>query len=226
MSFTYYLYISDSKVDLLWDQIEPGTAGRRATEWSAALPGVGLRRSVENAGPVRTARLERVLRYLDKYGDMGTVDDPGQFFRGMLPMQWGPVTTSSGRGLVYFGGRTDRVIVGLGGSSRHVIGAAAAADEERQLAGSQLPRLLDGLAPEQTRPKAAVADDPLEQLDHQDRLALELVHQANAQLRGPAQNLEFVAKRLLVGPSPYPDRDGRDDMTVLLGSPLYVAQID
>jgi hypothetical protein len=39
---------------------------------------------------------------------------------------------------------------------------------------------------------------------------------------GPAQNVEFVAKRLLHGPSPVPG----DDRSVLLGSPVYVALFD
>jgi hypothetical protein len=47
------------------------------------------------------------------------------------------------------------------------------------------------------------------------------VHRANEAMPGPDQNLEFVAKRLLHGPSP--TSPGVD---VLLGSPLYVALVD
>ncbi|MBE1537035.1 hypothetical protein H4W34_006868 [Actinomadura algeriensis] len=50
--------------------------------------------------------------------------------------------------------------------------------------------------------------------------------QANARLRGPVQLMEFVAKRLLCGPSPYPELDAGQERHVLLGSPLYVALVD
>lgn len=114
---------------------------------------VGAKRSVANPGPTRTERLDRVMRHLEDFGDLGTVDEPGQFFRGLLPMRWGP---------------------------------------------------------------AAPAED----------CALAAIHQTNTTLRGPAQNVEFVAKRLLHGPSPYPEVDPRPDMTVLVGTPLYVALAD
>jgi hypothetical protein len=38
--------------------------------------------------------------------------------------------------------------------------------------------------------------------------------------------VEFVARRMLSGPSPYPELDGRPDVQVLLGSPLFVALAD
>lgn len=218
MSLRYYVYISDAKVDMLLAQIDPGFARTRSAEVSVSLPGVGAKRAVGGTAPDRVSRLERVMRYLHDHGDMGTVDEPGQFFWGLLPMQWGSVPTTEDPSPVYFGGRTKRTIVCLGGSSTHVLGAAATGHDQ---AHSQLPALLSGLV----TPGDAGEDVPVS-LDHADHAALAAVHQANARLRGPAQNLEFVAKRLLAGPSPYPEIDGRDDMTVLLGSPLYVALAD
>ncbi|WP_416351752.1 DUF7019 family protein [Streptomyces rochei] len=47
------------------------------------------------------------------------------------------------------------------------------------------------------------------------------VERAVARLRWPAQNVEFVAKRLLHGESP----DGTGT-SVLLGTPLYAAVVD
>jgi hypothetical protein len=204
VSFRYYLYISDTKVDMLLAQIDSGFTRKRSTEVSLSLKVVGARRSVESAGSDRVARLERVVRYLEEHGDLGTVDEPGQFFWGLLPMQWGPITTT-------------------GGAGSHVLGSTAAISQEQVLAPSILPVLLDGLA---SQAADESIEDAAEPFDRADRTALASVHQANARLRGPAQNVEFIAKRLLDGPSPYPELDGRDGMTVLLGSPLYVAQVD
>lgn len=237
VSFRYYLYISDSKVEMLLAQIDPGSTRRRTAELSLGLRGLGAKRTVESTGGEREERLERVERYLRDHGDLGTLDEPGQFFWGLLPMQWGHVVTGAGASAVYFAGRDERTIVGLGGSVGHVLGAAEQPGQN-VLSPSLLPGLLDALdADENTgendgenvrentgenavdRPAAA---DP----DAADRSALSAVHRANSRLRGPTQNVEFIAKRLLSGPSPYPELDGRPGMTVLLGSPLYIAQVD
>ena len=51
-------------------------------------------------------------------------------------------------------------------------------------------------------------------------------HLAHRQLRGAEQTLEFVAKRLTYGPSPYPELDTREGMNVPVGSPIFVAMCD
>lgn len=228
MSFRYYLYISDAKVDMLLSQIDPGYHRKRATEFSVNLTFVGAKRSVDSPAADEVARLERVTRYLDDHADVGSVDAPGQFFRGLLPMQWGIVPTTGGLPLVYFGGRTEDTIVGLGGSAVHVIGSSPAAEPAPPaLASSTMPALLAGLVDAGgADPVPRVVHDGTVGPDAADAEALASVHRAGTRLRGPAQNVEFLAKRLLSGPSPYPELDGRPGMTVLLGSPLYVALVD
>lgn len=215
MSFRYYLYISDAKIDMLLAQIDPSARYKRTSEVALGVGALKAKGAVE-ATSDQVGRLERVVRHLNEHGDVGTVDEPGQFFWGILPMQWGPIADESGSSLVYFGGRDERTVVGLGGSAGHVIGAAQG--EERPPSPSLLPVLLDALDDQ--------AADPGHDFDQADQAALGSVHRANSRLRGPVQNVEFLAKRLLSGPSPYPELDGRDDMTVLLGSPLYVAAVD
>jgi hypothetical protein len=189
----YYLYISDSKVDMLLQQVASAFAV-----------------------PDRVARLERVVRHLDNFGDVGSIQDPGHYVRGRLPMRWGPPDPAR-TSWVYFGGSTDRTVVGLGGATGHVIGASAPAAAElgEVFAPSSLPGLLAGLAAALTVDGNAMPSN-----------ALASVYLANRQLRGAEQNVEFLAKRLLHGPSPYPELDANDGMTVLLGSPLFVALAD
>ncbi|MFY1689468.1 DUF7019 family protein [Plantactinospora sp. WMMB782] len=216
MSFRYYLYVSDSKVDMLLAQMDPAFTRKHTTELSLNLTVLsGKRASEAPVGGERTAQLDRVVRYLEDHGDLGTVDEPGQFFWGLLPLRWGPFPTEPT--LVYFGGTTERTVVGLGGSSSHVLGAAAAA--EPTIPRSLTPSLLAGL---RTDPQVGVLAEAIRQEDDaRERDALAAVHRANEVMPGPQQNLEFVAKRLLHGPSP--TTDGR---YVLLGTPLYVALVD
>jgi hypothetical protein len=224
VSFRYYLYISDSKVDMLLPQIDPTFPRKHTSELSLSFLKIfGARRSTESsAGTERIARLERVVRHLHDHGNLGSADEPGQFFWGLLPMQWGPF--DSHPSLVYFGGRTEHTIVGLGGSCHHMLGSAVDPTPGHVSTTSLLPSLLDGLAthPEIKDVFGAMGDGP----EEAERAALQVVHCANADLRGPAQNVEFVAKRLLHGPSPYPEGDPHGDISVLLGSPLYVASVD
>lgn len=216
LSFRYYLYISDSKVDMLLAQMDPAFTRKRTTEVSLNLTVLGGKRASEAlAGGERTARLQRVVRYLEEHGDLGTVEEPGQFFWGLMPLRWGPFPTEPT--LAYFGGATGRTVVGLGGSGAHFLGAAPAAGDA--IPRSLTPSLLAGL---RTDPEIGALAEAIKQGDdgqHSD--ALTAVHRANEAMPGPDQNLEFVAKRLLHGPSP--TSPGVD---VLLGSPLYVALVD
>lgn len=216
MSLRYYVYISDAKVDMLLPQVDAGFSRRRTTEVGFGLKFVNARRSVEAVASDRVARLERVVRHLDDFGDVGTVDEPGQYFRGRLPMHWGPLSPG-GTPLVYFGGHAERTIVGLGGARAHVLGtpASASAEQDQAFAPSTMPGMLAGLAAVGTPGEEAVPPG-----------ALASVHLANRVLRGTGQEVEFLAKRLLHGPSPYPELDARDGVTVLLGGPLFVALAD
>jgi hypothetical protein len=214
VSFRYYLYISDSKIDMLLGQIDPALMRKRVSELSVDLKVFGARRGVESpAGAERIARLERVARHLQDHGDLGSVDEPGQFFWGLLPMQWGHTIRTR---LVYFGGQTDRTILALGGSIQHVVGASPAGAGPLSLPASLLPSLLAELAPDTTVPAGPLGGgyDP-------DVAAFRQVQSAHQRLRGPVENVEFIAKRLLHGPNP--DGDGR---SILLGSPLYIALAD
>lgn len=204
MSLRYYVYISDSKVEMMLPQIDPGFGRASESEVGFDLKLASAKRKV-GATSNRVARLERVVRYLDDFADVGTVDEPGQYFRGRMPMRWGPVMSS----LVYFGGATERTVVGLGGAAGHLHGEKGVADP---FAPSSLPGIVEGLR------GVLAADGATGQPE-----ALAAAHLAHRQLRGTEQHLEFVAKRLAYGPSPYPELDPYEGMNVLVGSPIFVA---
>ncbi|QOV38187.1 hypothetical protein IM697_07290 [Streptomyces ferrugineus] len=214
MAVRYYLYISDAKVDMLLSQIDPAYSRKRVTEFSVGVTMAGAKRTVEAADTDRVTRLERVVRHLEDHADLGTVDEPGQYVQGVMPMQWSALGDGAGD-TVYFGGRTERTVVGVGGSTGHVLGTIAGEPSQGMpLSASTPPVLLDRLA-------ALTEQDGIPDPD-----ALATVVKANAVLRGPTQTVEFVAKRMLYGPHPYPELSLQGDMAVLLASPLYVALVD
>ncbi|WP_255638840.1 SAVMC3_10250 family protein [Amycolatopsis sp. DSM 110486] len=201
---------------MLLPQIDPGFAAKRKSEVGVKLSVLSLKKTAEHGGNDRVGRLERVLRHLEEHGDIGSVDEPGQFFWGLLPVQWGRFPGADS--MVFAGGRLDDTVVALGGSGRHIFGAVPNVDPGP--AYSHLPPMLDGLASDlEDELLVEAAEQPsADPLDRADRAALTTVRQAVDRLTGPAQNVEFVAKRLLHGTL--------DGVPVLLGSPVYIALID
>lgn len=220
--FRYFVYVSDTKVDMLLAQISPDAKKKVATELKIDAKILSASRKSEvEVGANRYERLDAVVRFLDAYGDVGSVDEPGEFFRGSLLMRWGPYADSfipSGdEPLVYFGGSTERTIVGLGGSAKHVVGSGGDSNPHSH---SAMPYLLAYL---QAHVGSGDTPFPVHAPIGGADPALVATHLATIGMRGAEQQLHFVAKRLKFGPSPYPHRDPFPKMNVLLGTPVFVA---
>lgn len=229
MTPRYYLYISDSKVDMLLPQIRRRSGGKRTTEIDADIKVLAVKRTVESRDEGRIARLDRVVAYLRKHGELGTVDDPREYFQGRLPMRWGPFPGDGSSTLVLFGGETPRTLVGLGGSGRHLIGSLSNSAGGVGVSSSSMPSILDTLdAASEAEDVAIVAAAGVgrDARVREDRAGLVTVHRGVRRLPGPPQEIEFIAKRLLHGPSPFPESDPSKEMSVLLGSPIYAALVN
>jgi hypothetical protein len=205
----YYLYISDSKVNMLYAQSRPDR---------------------EAKNPDSIYKLDAVLAHLARAGLIGTIDEPKEYFAGTMPMRWGPCVfpglpekfNSTSSPLVYFGGYTFKTVVGLGGSASHVIGAVGSAKTGLH---SCLPGFILQLRQElgESLPAKSNSMD-----DNQG--ALMAVFTATMYAKGPWQELEFVAKRLAYGPLPsmwfpegFPEEKAYYKEKILVGTPLYVA---
>jgi len=120
----YYLYISDTKLDMLFEQINPGVLKRISAEVKVDLKLASLTlRGADNPGPTRTAKLQVVERFIEKHHRVGTIAQPGlEYFRGQMDMEWGWIGEDE-RG-VWFQGNDfdDWQYVGLGGSRYNVLG--------------------------------------------------------------------------------------------------------
>jgi len=209
----YYLYISNSKLEMLYQQVASSGKDKKSIEWGVDLKAFKfIRKSEEEGEPDRDDKLKIILRELDEAELVGTIDEPKEYVKGTLPIRWG-LFRDWGRPmeeppLVYFGGRTETTVFGFGGSSRHVVGnAGASATGSRSVTPSLVAHLLDGLGMSRQGWRVDRSGDD----DYDIYSAIEL---ATDHLKGPEQNLEFCAKTLL---------QGATGMKILLGSPLYVA---
>lgn len=160
------------------------------------------------------------MEALRKNQQIGTIDKPRDYFEGRIPMKWG-LYQDHGRPeaeppLVYFGGRTEQTIVGLGGSSRHTVGFhGASATGSRSVTPYLVAHLLDGLGIDQrgwcTHRK------------HDDQYdVFEAIVLANQYLKGITTELIFTAKTLMVGAARNYATNEKYMMPCILGSPLFV----
>ena len=220
----YYLYISTSKIEMLYPQIADDLKEKKASEWKIDLKFLSYSRKSENE-PTNTqqARLEAIVETLNAQEKIGTIKEPREYFRGCFKMRWG-IYADSGRPsdeapLVYFGGRTAETIFGLGGSSRHVIGFSGAGNTgSRSVTPYLIAHLLNGL---DIPTKGWQATGPRRDTEQN---TLQAIIVATQYLTGPDLQMDFVAKTLL-------HSRGRDflgssqQVNILLGTPLYVAEI-
>ena len=73
----YYLYISDAKVDMLLPQVPLDIKKRIATKFNLDLK--SLTSSEVHSPADRIARLEAVVSFVQKVGNIGTVDRPDEY---------------------------------------------------------------------------------------------------------------------------------------------------
>ena len=178
--------------------------------------------------PSREAKLNAVVEELEEQHLVGTLAEPKDYFKDIMAMRWGLYDDCESRpedepALVYFGGfdKTEPLIVGLGGSSRHVVGhEGAPSTYSRSYTHSLVKWLLSGVHDN------APQDFPERwDMKNEEHSVLSAVGIALHYLRPPTQNLEFFAKTLMTGQLHGLEHlTGVPSVRVILGTPLYVAQ--
>jgi uncharacterized protein DUF7019 len=198
----YYIYISDSKLDMLFHQVSTEIKEKIASEWKLDLKVFSVSRESETEIPAnRYARLQAVVDFISHYGDVGSVDEPGEYIRDTLLLKCGLYED-----IVYFGGATEDTVVGLAGSARHVIGNLGAS-EASVWPPSFYPYILKRLG----------------ERFNLDQDAMDAIFDASTVMGGSEQRFEFLAKRLACGPS---SRWKAENRKVLLATPIYVAMAE
>jgi len=248
----YYIYVSDSKIDMLYQQIPQSLRSQVKTEVKLDLKLISTTFSEKNNEDIfsKFEKLRIVNEYLEKQIGISEIDNNplGSYFKGSLSMGWGPLfpkgigvtditTGHDGRGnyalnlgkaeAVFFGGVSKKSIIGLVGSPYHLIGMMrdSRLDYDRS---SLLPYILRVLQMEE---KNHINEDfqwdskgaPFREEDIYDCVA----HGVERVRAWPIEKLEFVARKLLVGKPLDIKQTGRNfgaiSKRVIIGSPIYVA---
>ncbi len=224
----WYLYRSSAKLDMLYEQVvskKSTLSGSVALEVPFVKATLSRDRSDE---PSDEERLDIVERELRERGLVGTLQEPSEYFAGEITMRWGLFDDQGRRAddaspLVFFGGvdQADAIFVGLGGSSRHVIGYhGATSTHSRSTTHAIVKWMLAGLNG---------LDRPQQwgDLEGERQMVMSGVAIAVHNLRPPTQRMKFLAKTLLRG-----DILGHEHFTGVprasgvLGTPLYVSLVE
>jgi len=213
----YYLYISDSKVDMLLPQV-PGAlkqtiAAKLGFDIKILSGEIGTERKTHEN---RVARLTTVERHIISTQETGSIKSDCPWFSATAPARIACMEENTG--VVFFIIEKDDLALAMGGSAGHLIGSVEAQNFKSGF--SFTPRLL--------REFERVADRRPEFLvmppDFRTTVVwnkkewMKVVLDAVRRIDSPPQRISFLAKRLLSGT--------HDDKTIVLATPLYVALED
>jgi len=226
----FYLYQSRAKIDQLYRQIQ-APKKKTTVEWKVdAKIGSFMRKTERENEPNDEDKLRAVLRELESLQLLGALEDQKPYIKCIFPMRWGIYNDSSCRPdnegpLVYFSGMSDARLVGMGGSSCHIVGCYGLTSTASRSCTPALVHFLRTGLDTGEGPEPIWHESEREQLDE----TYEAMLIANYYLRGPVQNLDFVAKVLcretISGAGRWADGyNGHID--AILATPLYVAQVD
>jgi hypothetical protein len=238
----YFVYVSDTKVDMLFNQIPRDLRDRIAVELDISPINLGIKLAEKTpAEKNRFSKARLVARYCEENLGVGTIDAPQSYFKGRMPLKWGRYGSTSakergGRPLthtfvkeetVLFTGSTSHTVLAMGGSRRHLISSIGHSYTD---SFSDTESISELMIREELPPRS----DPYLDYDKIEAGILYAAFLAVQKQRGPEQRVEFLAKKLLFGPPSrlyYFDRNSKSRLipegtNVLLSSPIYVAYAD
>jgi len=218
----YYLYISDAKVNMLWEQIRNVSPSKKSIEIKLDVK-LFSSSFQEEFIPIngRIQKLQEVEKYIRKHSSVGTLDNPDDFIADTMDMQWNIDTQDLP--LVYMWGYRSLSLpplgVCLGGSAKHLI-SSNNDDENNTGTISNHPSLIPNLLRNFGRA-----------LQESNRLSNGWTEKMENEVRRnfllndvPKRRMEFLVKSLL--PAPYTISVMHGDFEAVrlyIGTPLYVA---
>src|SRR5713226_1503109 len=112
----YYLYVSDSKLSMLYDQMPEKTRSKLAAELKIDLKVVSATVKKGEAQQNQLSKLRVLSEYLNESEEVGSIEFPGKYFSGCVHMRWGiwgEDWSPPDERIVYFTGQSAGTTVGL-----------------------------------------------------------------------------------------------------------------
>jgi hypothetical protein len=151
------------------------------------------------------------VSYIRKFENLGTIDEPREYIEDSAAM-FSSLIEDGGEKMAYFSGTTGRTMIGLAGSSNHLIGASPAT----------APRGLHSLTASILMALEAAEGGAGQDVGTLGTIAIARLAR-HLRRRNTTERLSFMAKRLLVD---YIEAPSLPEAHIILATPLYVAKED
>lgn len=197
----FYLYVSQTKVDMLLSQIPKVGVQSIAAKLKIDLSILEV--EVEATIDSRLDRTRLVESYLQEHAWVGDLDDGAEYIAGTMPLSWGEI-----EGAVIFAGVRGGTGLALTGSTHSLIGVEERARKNGSLLAATYASVR-GLMHEATKAEGSGIVTDVTRLYDATRHAFEAL---------PTQKLEFLAKRFV--------SRGTPEQRLVLGSPIFVAMAE
>lgn len=195
---------------MLFPQIPKFEKKRIATELKLDLKILSVSFKDQTENDTLFSMMKIIENYIEKNEDVGTIDFPGAYFHGEIPMTYG-IFRDYASDLTYFKAETDESILILIGRTKNIIG---------------IPNPEKIIHPKEMSPNHYFLQYVNEILEYHNDIIptnesawtpenlTKLLEKSVEKVDGPIQNLSFLAKKL------YHLEGNRKN--IILGTPLYV----
>lgn len=127
----YYIYLSKTKVEMLYPQIPRRLVGQLEAEVKANI-GV-VQAAVKGGAQPETADIythaAAVTRYLEKHDKVGTIDRPERYIKDVATLEYG-IVYEYASDIAFFGATVASTKLGLIGSSDSMVGAVQRSESQ------------------------------------------------------------------------------------------------
>jgi len=217
----YYAYISNSKLDMLFPQIPRPFLEDISGELSVNF-GL-LKATLKDKGltPNRLSKLNAVAKYIEKYEDVGDMENPATYIKGVGNMH--STILCEGMALFCWCSANEKDLeqkhyLLLSGSSSHLIGMdTAEMVYTHSITNIVLNRLAGLRKSEDALEEKLICENGNYKQPGHDSYLEDIKHWASI-TSGPVQKYEYLARTLIF------EKDG--DSNVILATPIYIALAD
>lgn len=205
----YYVYVSDTKVDMLYGQIPQKFLKKISAELgiNLGLVSLSLKERQDDLKSQETARYQKVAivtNYLKNNFPIGSIDKPNEYFEGTLSMRYVAITEKN---IALFVGKTNETSLVLTGSSFHMVGSIRESNMTFSGSAVYFGSIFDDL---QEALRITDAND-------KNKFYNPGIESIIPLMKGPEQKFEFLARKL------HYEKPRPDEKYILIGTPIYVS---
>ena len=211
MKMKYYLYCSESKLNMLYPQLS--RFDRIKFQFSLNLKGFFVKLAFSNKKN-KIQKMRQLSNYIMKKCDVGSIEDPKSYIKDTAKLKWGIIPMDAGDMVLFFLQKENLTLV-LGGTPNHLITQSNLPKSEKQTRSDlfSIMFFFNSLNLEKNPTKMEIEIIRNQQIP-------EVIKHISSEERLVEQEVEFLAKIFLN------EKDELNEkMQVIVGSPIYITAL-